>query len=118
MLDDGGESFGDTTISRPATARPAVPVPGGGAVPGGAANLPVWALLEISTDLSRTLELDPPLGKLADTLLGVFKQADRCFVVLLDDAGKPVPRAQRARRPGLDETRFSRTIVKKAVETL
>ncbi|MBX9583534.1 MAG: SpoIIE family protein phosphatase [Gemmataceae bacterium] len=75
------------------------------------------ALLEISTDLSRTLELDPLLGKLADTLLGVFKQADRCFVVLLDDAGKPIPRAQRARRPGLDETRFSRTIVKKALDS-
>jgi serine phosphatase RsbU (regulator of sigma subunit) len=75
------------------------------------------ALLEISTDLSRTLELDPLLGKLAETLLGVFKQADRCFVVLLDDAGKPIPRAQRARRPGLDETRFSRTIVKKALES-
>lgn len=75
------------------------------------------ALLEISTELSRTLELDPLLGKLAETLLGVFKQADRCFVVVLDDAGRPVPRAQRARRPGLDDTRFSRTIVKKAVET-
>ncbi|MBX9627352.1 MAG: SpoIIE family protein phosphatase [Gemmataceae bacterium] len=75
------------------------------------------ALLEVSTDLSRTLELDPLLGKVAETLLGVFKQADRCFVILLDDAGKPIPRAQRARRPGLDDTRFSKTIVKKALES-
>lgn len=75
------------------------------------------ALLDISTELSRTLELDALLGKLAETLLGVFKQADRCFVILLDDTGRPIPKAQRARRPGLDETRFSRTIVKKALDT-
>jgi serine phosphatase RsbU (regulator of sigma subunit) len=75
-------------------------------------------LLEISTSLSRTLDLDPLLGQVAETLLKEFKQADRCFVILLDDAGKPIPKATKTRRPGLDETRFSRTIVKKTVESL
>lgn len=75
-------------------------------------------LLEISTSLSRTLELDPLLTQIAETLLKEFRQADRCFVILLDDNGKPIPKVTKARRPGLDETRFSRTIVKKAVDSL
>jgi len=76
------------------------------------------ALLEISTSLARTLELDPLLEQVAETLLKEFRQADRCFVILLDDSGKPIPKATKARRPGLDESRFSRTIVKKAVDSL
>src|SRR5262249_2232196 len=46
----------------------------------------IRALLEISTSLSKTLELDPLLTQIAATLFSVFKQADRCFVILLDDA--------------------------------
>lgn len=76
------------------------------------------ALLEVSTSLSRTLDLEPLLGQVAETLLKEFRQADRCFVILLDESGKPIPKATRARRPGLDETRFSRTIVRKALESL
>ena len=76
------------------------------------------ALLEISTSLSRTLELEPLLLQVAETLLKEFRQADRCFVILLDESGKPIPKATKARRPGLDDSRFSRTIVKKAVESL
>ncbi len=75
-------------------------------------------LLEISTSLLRTLELDPLLTQVAETLLKEFRQADRCFVILLDENGKPIPKVTKARRPGLDETRFSRTIVKKAVDSL
>ncbi|HVL11997.1 MAG TPA: SpoIIE family protein phosphatase [Gemmata sp.] len=75
------------------------------------------ALLDISTGLSRTLELDPLLNQIADTLLGVFKQADRCFVLLLDEAGRPIPKVTRNRRVGSDDVRFSRTIVRKAVES-
>lgn len=75
------------------------------------------ALLEISTNLSRTLDLDPLLNQIADTLFGVFKQADRCFVLILDEAGRPVPKVMRGRRPALDDTRFSRTVVKKTVES-
>ncbi|MFO0806529.1 MAG: SpoIIE family protein phosphatase [Gemmataceae bacterium] len=76
------------------------------------------ALLAISQSLSRTLELDPLLEQIAEVLLKEFRQADRVFLILLDDSGKPIPKATKARRPGLDESRFSRTIVKKAVESL
>jgi phosphoserine phosphatase RsbU/P len=76
------------------------------------------SLLAISTSLSRILELDPLLEQIAETMLKEFRQADRCFVILSDESGKPIPKATKGRRPGLDETRFSRTIVKKAVESL
>jgi phosphoserine phosphatase RsbU/P len=76
------------------------------------------ALLEISTNLSKTLDLEPLLNQLADTLFAVFKHADRCFVLLLDDAGRPIPKVMKSRRATLDDTRFSRTIVRKTVESL
>jgi serine phosphatase RsbU (regulator of sigma subunit)/pSer/pThr/pTyr-binding forkhead associated (FHA) protein len=75
------------------------------------------ALLEISTNLSKTLDLDPLLNQIADTLFGVFKQADRCFVLLIDETGRPTPKVMRGRRPALEDTRFSRTIVKKTIDT-
>ncbi|MCI0701786.1 MAG: SpoIIE family protein phosphatase [Planctomycetia bacterium] len=76
------------------------------------------ALLDISQNLSRTLELEPLLNQIAETLFGVFKQADRCFVILLDEAGRPVPKVQRNRRPGMDDSRHSRTIVKKTIDSM
>jgi serine phosphatase RsbU (regulator of sigma subunit)/pSer/pThr/pTyr-binding forkhead associated (FHA) protein len=76
------------------------------------------ALLDISTGLSKTLELGPLLEAIAKTLFDVFKQADRCFIILLDEAGKPVPKVTKARRPGAEDTRFSKTIVRKSVESL
>jgi len=76
------------------------------------------ALLDISTSLSRTLDLEPLFSQIADTLLGVFKQADRCFVLQLDDAGRPIPKVVKSRRPGLDDSRFSRTIVRKTIESM
>lgn len=76
------------------------------------------ALLKISTDLSRTLDLDPLLNQIADTLFDVFKQADRCFVLLLDEAGRPAPKVMRGRRPALEDSRFSRTIVKKTIDSM
>lgn len=75
------------------------------------------ALLDISTNLSKTLDLEPLLNQIADTLFSVFKQADRCFVLILDEAGRPAPKVMRGRRPSLDDTRFSRTIVKKTIDT-
>jgi serine phosphatase RsbU (regulator of sigma subunit) len=76
------------------------------------------ALLDISTNLSRTLELDPLLAQIADTLFGVFKQADRCFLLMLDENGRPAPKVMKSRRPALDDTRFSRTIVKKTIDSM
>ena len=75
------------------------------------------ALLDISTSLSKTLNLEHLLIQIADTLLGVFKQADRCFVLQLDEAGRPIPKVVKSRHLGLEDTRFSRTIVRKAIES-
>ncbi len=75
------------------------------------------ALLDISTGLSRTLELDPLLNQVAETMLKEFKQADRCFIILLDEAGRMIPRAVSTRRGDPGEARFSKTIIRKAVDT-
>jgi len=75
------------------------------------------ALLEISTSLSKTLELEPLLPQILDTLFGVFKQADRCFVIQLDDVGRPYAKAFKARRSGMDD-RFSKTIVRRCLEKM
>jgi sigma-B regulation protein RsbU (phosphoserine phosphatase) len=71
-----------------------------------------------STNLAKTLELEPLLNQIADTLLGVFKEAARCFVLLLDETGKPVPKVVRCRRGCAAEARFSRTVVKKTIEMM
>ncbi len=76
------------------------------------------ALLEISTNLSRTLELDPLLAQIADTLFGVFKQADRCFVLMLDENGRAMPKVVKSRRATMEDTRFSKTIVKKTIDSM
>lgn len=78
----------------------------------------IRALLEISTSLSKTLDLDPLLSQIAATLFSVFKQADRCFVIMLDEAGRAVPKVVKSRRVGMDDTRFSRTIVRRTVESM
>lgn len=76
------------------------------------------ALLDISTNLSRTLDLDPLLTQIADTLFNVFRHADRCFVILLEESGRPIPKVVKTRRPKQDDTRFSRTIVKKTIDKM
>ncbi len=75
------------------------------------------ALLEISTGLSRVLELEPLLPQIADTLFGVFRQADRCFIIMLDESGRMVPKVVKTRRPGGEEARFSGTIVRKCLDS-
>jgi serine phosphatase RsbU (regulator of sigma subunit)/pSer/pThr/pTyr-binding forkhead associated (FHA) protein len=73
-------------------------------------------LLDISTKLSRTLEMGPLLEQIADELLAVYRQADRCFVIQMDDAGRPFARVAKARRANTDD-RFSRTIIRRCIET-
>lgn len=78
------------------------------------------ALLEITAALSKTLDLNPLLGQVADTLFGVFRQADRCFIIFQEE-GPPrrlIPTVAKARRPGMEEARFSKTIVRKAIDEL
>jgi serine phosphatase RsbU (regulator of sigma subunit)/pSer/pThr/pTyr-binding forkhead associated (FHA) protein len=74
------------------------------------------AILEISQNLARTLDLEPLLTKLLDQLLGLFPHADR-GMVLLCEADHLVVRAQRSRREQDSSTYpYSRTIVKRALE--
>jgi serine phosphatase RsbU (regulator of sigma subunit)/pSer/pThr/pTyr-binding forkhead associated (FHA) protein len=76
------------------------------------------ALLEISAELSKTLELDRLLPKIIDRLFELFKQADRGFVILREEAtGRLIPKVIKTRRPQ-DESnaRFSRSIVRQCLE--
>jgi serine phosphatase RsbU (regulator of sigma subunit) len=78
------------------------------------------ALLDITSNLSKTLELEPLLPKIVDSLFQLFKQADRGFIILRDESGKRlIPKAIKARRAA-DETSamFSRSIVRQCVETV
>lgn len=77
------------------------------------------ALLEISENLSKTLELDRLLPRIVDSLFQVFKQADRCFIILVEEAtNKLIPKVIRTRRPQ-DESnaRFSRAIVRQCLDS-
>lgn len=75
-------------------------------------------LLDVSTTLSKTLELEPLLPQIADSLFEVFRQADRCLIVMLDDTGRLVPTFLKGRRPGWVEEGFSKTIVRKCLEAM
>jgi serine phosphatase RsbU (regulator of sigma subunit)/serine/threonine protein kinase len=76
------------------------------------------ALLEISDNLSKTLELDRLLPKVVDSLFQVFRQADRCFIIFVEEGtNRLLPRVIKTRRPQDEENaRFSRTIVRQCVE--
>jgi sigma-B regulation protein RsbU (phosphoserine phosphatase) len=81
-------------------------------------------LLEIGGDLSKTLQLEPLLPKIVDSLFQLFRQADRCFLILAEDvSGKDqmprlLPKVVKTRRPQ-DEAnaRFSKSIVRRCLET-
>ncbi len=75
------------------------------------------AVVEISTALAGTHDLNTLLPKILDTLFGIFKYADRgCILLRDDDSGEMVPRALKHRREGLDSSvRLSRTIVEKVL---
>jgi serine phosphatase RsbU (regulator of sigma subunit) len=62
-------------------------------------------------------ELDSLLPKVLDGLFTIFLQADRGFIILLDEKGNPIPRWSKARREGEDEVRISRTIVSHVLRT-
>src|SRR5208283_4871837 len=73
----------------------------------------IAALMDISTYLSKTLELEALLPLIADSLFQVFRQADRCFLIRREDpAGKLVPKLIKTRRAGNESNaRFSKSIV-------
>jgi serine phosphatase RsbU (regulator of sigma subunit)/pSer/pThr/pTyr-binding forkhead associated (FHA) protein len=71
------------------------------------------AILEISTSLAGSIDLDAMLPKILDTLFGIFKLADRGCILLRDDvSGELVPRVIKHRRSTQDESvRLSRTVL-------
>ena len=78
------------------------------------------ALLEITGFLSKTLEIEPLLARIVDSLFQLFKQADRVFLILRDESsGLIYPKIIKTRRPD-DETtaRFSRRIVNMCLENV
>ncbi|HZT80818.1 MAG TPA: SpoIIE family protein phosphatase [Gemmataceae bacterium] len=106
--------------TRPAARPTALHLPPAGTRPyqdQSAENLRL--ILDIGNTLAKTLELDALLPQIADSLFGLFRQADRCFLVLQDEAtGKLVPKVVRTRRPDdQDKAGFSQTIVRECLET-
>jgi len=84
------------------------------------------ALLDISSDLGNTLEIDRLLSKIVDSLFQLYKQADRLFVILREevtDRQKPlerlIPKVIKTRR-SQDESSasYSRSIVRECLKTV
>ncbi len=76
-------------------------------------------LLEISASLNKTLQLDLLFPKIGDSLFQLFRQADRCFLILAEDDGKKlIPRLVKTRL-ATDETnaRFSKSIVHRCLQS-
>src|SRR5690606_32748552 len=77
------------------------------------------ALIEISNNLAKTLDLEGLLPRILDSLFKIFVQADRGFVIMrpakdaqLDPAADKYRKADREER-----TRISRTIVEQAMNS-
>jgi serine phosphatase RsbU (regulator of sigma subunit)/pSer/pThr/pTyr-binding forkhead associated (FHA) protein len=79
----------------------------------------IAALLDISANLSKTLKLETLLPKIGDNLFQLFRQADRCFIVLSEEGtARLMPKLIKTRRAQDESTaRFSRTIIKQCLET-
>ncbi len=75
------------------------------------------AVMEISTNLAQTLELDGMLPKILESLFNIFPQADRGFVVLKDpDTEKLVVKTMRTRNGDrVQTTPLSTTIIREAM---
>jgi serine phosphatase RsbU (regulator of sigma subunit)/pSer/pThr/pTyr-binding forkhead associated (FHA) protein len=76
-------------------------------------------LLEISGNLSKTLQLDTLLPRIADSLFQLFRQADRCFLIQqAEGTDRLMPRVVKTRRAQDESTaRFSRSIVRRCLES-
>jgi serine phosphatase RsbU (regulator of sigma subunit)/pSer/pThr/pTyr-binding forkhead associated (FHA) protein len=77
-------------------------------------------LLEITAKLSKTLQLDSQLPEVAEGLLRLFPQADRCFLIMVDEETDELqPKVVRTRAAAGDESlaRFSHTIVRQCLRT-
>ena len=76
------------------------------------------ALVEITQNLGRTLDIQEILPKILDSLFKIFVQADRAFVIMRPKEDGPlVPVADKYRREDQQQTRISRTIVTSVPQT-
>jgi serine phosphatase RsbU (regulator of sigma subunit) len=76
-------------------------------------------ILEISNHLSKTLELEPLLPLIVDSLLQLFPHAGRCFLILAEEStGELTPKVVRVRdgQPRADTT-FSHSIIRQCMES-
>lgn len=76
------------------------------------------ALLEITQNLARAVELEEVLPKVLDTLFRIFVQADRAFIVLRERNDQLVPRWIKTRNEEQAESfRISRTVMREVMDT-
>jgi phosphoserine phosphatase RsbU/P len=77
-------------------------------------------ILEISSSLSTTLDVEALLPQIVENLFRLFKQADRAFIILRDEAtGGLVVHASKTRESGKEpDNRFSASIVWRCLETV
>ena len=73
------------------------------------------AVLEVTRQLARTLEMDELLPRLLDHLLGLFPQAER-GLILTREGEQLVVRALRGRAPREGQPAYSRSVVRRAFE--
>jgi serine phosphatase RsbU (regulator of sigma subunit) len=82
------------------------------------AEVRLQAILEIIRSLGKSLSLDQVLPQVLNSLFKIFLNADRGFIVLLDERGELIPRWTKLRHESSGgEIRISRTIVHKVIET-
>jgi sigma-B regulation protein RsbU (phosphoserine phosphatase) len=74
------------------------------------------AILEISQAMGLELSVDKLLRKMLEGLFKIFPQADRAMFIQHDDRDRLIPKAFRHRKAQDDDVRFSRTIVRQAME--
>jgi serine phosphatase RsbU (regulator of sigma subunit) len=76
------------------------------------------ALLDITTSLFASLDAEELFKKIPDSLFGLFRQADRCFLIQAGEGDRLMPRVIKTRRAADEGTaRFSRSIVRRCLES-
>jgi serine phosphatase RsbU (regulator of sigma subunit) len=77
------------------------------------------ALLDVSMALGKTLGEESLLPQIADILFSVFKQADRCFIILRDESTEAlIPEVVKTRRANADTSaRFSKSILHRCLDS-
>ena len=68
------------------------------------------AILEIARDLSTALKIDKVAPRILDSLMQLFPQAERLFLIMVDPETKRLVRKAFRCRPGRREAHFSSTI--------